>query len=63
MDFWTQNSWIVPLIAISLWIWYSPLIDGVCVRDWKLVIYHNKEAKGQKKKLNSRIILMNFWMG
>jgi hypothetical protein len=33
-----------------------------CVRDLKLIKYHNKEAKGKKKKneLNSKIILINF---
>jgi len=29
-------------------LWYNPLIDGVCVRELKLVRYHNKEAKGKK---------------
>jgi hypothetical protein len=34
-----------------------------CVKDLKLVKYHNKEAKGQKKySLNFRTILMDFWM-
>jgi hypothetical protein len=26
---------------------YGPLIDGVCVKDLKVVKYHNKETKGQ----------------
>jgi hypothetical protein len=39
---------------------YGPLIDKMYVRDLKLVKYHNKKTKGQKK-LNSRIIfIMDF---
>jgi hypothetical protein len=62
MDFWTQNSWTILLTTISLWTMIHWLIDGVCVNDLKLVRYYNKEAKGPKK-LNSKIILMNIWMG
>jgi hypothetical protein len=63
MDFWTQNSWIILLTTISLWTMIHSLIDGVCVKDLKLVKYYNKEVKGPKKTLNSRIILMIIWMG
>jgi hypothetical protein len=50
MDFWTQNSWNVPLTTIFFsGLWYGPSIDGVCVEDLKLVRYHNKEVKCKKK--------------
>jgi hypothetical protein len=42
MKFWTQNSWIAPLIAILYGLCYGPLTDGVCVKDLKLVKYHIK---------------------
>jgi len=43
MDFWIQNSWIILLTTIFLWIMIW--IDKVCVKDLKLVTYHNKETK------------------
>jgi len=33
-----------------MWTMIWSLIDGVCVKDLKLVRYHNKQIKGQKKE-------------
>jgi hypothetical protein len=51
MDFWTQNSWIVPLTTISFELWYSPLTDGVCVGDLKLenIIIRKLRVKNKNK--------------
>jgi hypothetical protein len=49
MDFWTQNSWIVPSIVISLWTMIWSIDWWGCVKDLKLVRSHNKEVKGLKK--------------
>jgi len=52
MDFWTQNSWTILLTTIFFYgLWYGPLINGVCVRDLKLIRYHNEEAKVKKKEI------------
>jgi hypothetical protein len=51
MNFWTQNSWTIHLIAIFCELWYNPLIDGVYVKNLKLIRYHSKEFKGPQKTL------------
>jgi len=38
-----------PWLPFLCGLWYGSLIHGVCVRDLKLVRYHNKETKGLKK--------------
>jgi hypothetical protein len=50
MDFWIQNSWSIPLIAIFLWTMIWSIDWWVCVKDLKWVRYHNKETKGKKIK-------------
>jgi hypothetical protein len=35
-----------------MWTMIWSLINGVCVKDLKLVRYHKKEVKGQKERIN-----------
>jgi hypothetical protein len=48
INFWIKIHGLHLLLPFLYGLWYGPLIDGVCVRDLKLVRCHNKEAKGQK---------------